>query len=134
MSILFTIPLIFVVFFGWTLWCSYKGYDDVIYQYKGRKPSNNEGITRIYFVIIKSVAVIFGGCILVTFIYIIFYITLNIKLNYIMKWFFIFTSMLLMSIFIGLVQNKIRSVQGREKRPPLDIDLIKYNLNRWVGR
>lgn len=120
------------VFLVLTLISSWVGDDDVAYTVMGRKPTSQEGIARIRYVLVKFFAMFYGGALL-AFVAV-QQIVQRIFLLNVSKFEYLCLQvlcMILLGLFIGVVQNWIRSLQGRKKRPICDVALARYNSNQW---
>ena len=126
--------ILFVLLLGLTAFCSYRKDDDVVYDFLDRKPTPRESIIRIRWVLLKALTSIVGGGVLALSI-----------LMLVMKFNFIFPSknagillgaicMGVVNLSIGLLQNVIRWLTGRTRRPVFDRVIWRKNLRQWSGK
>jgi hypothetical protein len=134
MTPIWHILLTFAISFGFTIYFSFIGDDDVVYQFMGRNPTPKEGLARVRFVFAKACASCSGGIVMATLL------GLYLRKEFLVQFSengvvcLAMACILVSSLLIGTVQNGIRRQQGRRERPVLDIALWKYTLGRWIGR
>ena len=119
-------------FFLLTCFLSYIGDDEVAYKILKRKPTPKEGMARIRFVLVKLLSCLYGGSALSYFlVQKILKERLGFSFSGNESIALILVSMGFVFLFIGAVQNLIRILLGRPRRPILDFSLLKHNLSRW---
>jgi len=101
-------------------YCSYIGDDDVVYQYLDRRPTPQEGLRRIRWVLLKATASIYGGALLATAVPAVLRACCAIALVGDPAVLITFACMGVVSLLIGVLQNGIRSLRGRPTRPLID--------------
>jgi hypothetical protein len=121
-----------VIFTLLTLISSWVGDDDVVYAFWDRDPTPNESIRRLRYVLVKFFASLYGGgylalllgrdvikgMLMIDFPKVVFVVLIGICIG-------------AFSLFIGVIQNQIRSLNGRPKRPPYDLALRRRNRAQW---
>jgi hypothetical protein len=55
---------VFVCLLAVTVFCSFKGDDDVVYHFFDRKPTGREALIRIRWVVLKTITSVYGGALL----------------------------------------------------------------------
>ena len=133
MTVISQTALVFLISFGLTLISSYLGDDDVVYKFFNRKPTGKEAIVRICFVMVKYFASISGGCLISAFVGLvilkrIFFLNMTKDHAVLLTLFFIIVAYLL----IGVIQNVIRRMQGRQPRSIFDWAIYKHNIKLWL--
>lgn len=103
-----------------TAYCSYVGDDDVIYQFLHRKPTPQEGLRRIRWVLLKAFASIYGGLVTVSAIQALLKQCCSVTFVGNPAVLTGFACMAIVSLAIGLLQNGIRRLRGRPRRPVFD--------------
>jgi len=123
----------FLIFFALTLISSSVGDDDVAYKFFDRKPTGKEALARIRFVIAKVLASLYGGGLMA------FFIAQTLARNDLLSSISKNQSILLMmlcivavALLIGIVQNFLRLIQGRQQRPIFDQAILKHNLRLFI--
>jgi hypothetical protein len=124
---------VFVCFLGLTLFRSYRGDDDVVYRFIDRKPTPQEGLVRIRWVLLKAFASFYGGLILTLVVVYIARLFYPIHLTRSQTPFLSLACIVLVSLAISLLQNEIRRLCGRQKRPIVDWSILRRNLRQWTG-
>jgi hypothetical protein len=123
-----------LIFFSLTVYCSYIGDDDVVYRYMGRKPTPEEAICRIRFVLAKAVASIYMGSAIAILLGLeIIKETLGFSISENQSVYLIVVCICIANLLIGVIQNWIRRSQGRQQRPLIDVALWKYNVHQWMN-
>ena len=122
----------FVALLACTLYSCYIGDDDVVHRFMGRKPTPQEALSRIRFVIFQAFATFFAGIVAtLSFIYYVIFGFLEISISgwqpSIMVLFFMLPSY---ALIVG-AQNLVRLGQGRQARPLFDKVIFRYNLRQW---
>jgi hypothetical protein len=123
----------FLLSFAITLWSCLVGNDDIVYRFydpdkpdeKWRKPTGKEGWGVIVFVFAKVVASLYGGGLIAAFV-ILKFIKHNPSENQALGLLLLFSAVA--GLLIGVLQNVIRSLQGRTLRPVFDFALYKRNI------
>ena len=121
-------------FLGLTAFCSYIGDDDVVYRFLDRKPTPHEAIIRIRWVMLKAVASIYGGFLLGSIVKKFLLGWCSIGLSKDPAVLIAFACVALVSLLIGVMQNGIRRVRGRPRRPLIDAVVWQRSLGSWGGR
>ncbi len=103
-----------------TIFCSYLGDDDIVYQYLYRKPTSNEGLRRIRWVLLKTFASIYGGFVVAAVILWLLLQCCSLRLAGYAFDLVVFACIALMAVLIGVIQNVIRRMRGRPTRPLID--------------
>jgi len=126
------IILSFVFFAALTVWCSYIGDDDIVYKFLDRKPTPQEGVIRIRFVILKTITSVYAGSLMsIWFVqYIKSIYLINLSKNQAVLLVLIFIAM--SSLFIGIIQNGMRYLQCRPRRALIDTIIWRHNLRQWL--
>jgi hypothetical protein len=133
----------FICLLGLTAFCSYLGYDDVVYDFFDRKPTPREGFLRLFWVVLKAVTSVLGGGLLAIFLFTmtfrffpaaigVFREHLGFSKNGIVLLAFALSG--LMVLLIGILQNVIRQFRGRPTRPLVDWAILRKNLRQWQGK
>lgn len=112
--------IVFACLLGLTAFCSYIGDDDVIYLYLYRKPSPREGIVRVRWVLLKTFTSLYGGLASAPAVIRILEDCCSISLSKDSIALIAFGFMALASLLIGILQNGIRWLRGRPRRPIID--------------
>lgn len=126
--------ILFVLFLGVTAFCSYIGDDDVVYRYLDRKPTSREGIVRIRWVILKTLAAIYGGGVLEAVIGKLLIACCSIVLLGNPAALTVLVCIALVGLLIGVLQNGIRRLRGRPTRPLIDPVVWRRNFRGPIGR
>ena len=126
--------VLFVCLLLLTAYRSYKGDDDVVYQALGRKFTQREALIRFRWVVLKTITSVIGGAVLgiAEFEFIRLFYPLRLSGNQAVLLAFI--SMGIVSILIGVLQNEIRHLCGRQYRPVIDWGILRHNLMQWLGK
>jgi hypothetical protein len=103
-----------------TGYCSYIGDDDVVYQYLYRKPTPNEGLRRIRWVLLKTFTSVYGGFIVAAAVRQVLTLCCSITLSRDPTLLVAYACMLLVALLIGILQNGVRLLRGRPTRPLID--------------
>jgi hypothetical protein len=118
-----------------TLVFSWIGDDDVVYAIMNRKPTPNEAIARIRYVFAKFFASLYcGGLIALFLVQDVFRGMLSLNVSKLQIVFIVWLCICLFSLFIGVLQNCIRLLQGRKQRPIFDVEIWRHNLKLWRQR
>jgi hypothetical protein len=123
----------FLLSFAITLWSCLVGNDDIEYRFfnpdkpeeKTRKPTGKEGWARVIFVFAKFFASLYGGALIAIFISV---EIIKRKPSENQTLFLILTFYVVTGLLIGVIQNVIRSLQGRQRRPIFDFALYVHNI------
>ncbi len=110
-----------------TVYRSYLGDDDVVYKFMDRKPTPQESIIRIRWVLLKAFAAISGGVVLASAI-IVSLRSQSIHLSESQLDLLFFASMGVVVCLIGFIQNGIRLLTGRRQRPIIDVEIWRRNF------
>jgi hypothetical protein len=125
----------FVILLAVTAYCSYIGDDDVVYKFLDRKPTPREGMIRIRWVLLKTFTSIYGGALLSVAIGI--YGLRNLWSIHLSKNQAVLLALVCIApanLMIGVLQNEIRRLTSRPKRPLIDGTVWKHNLRQWRGK
>ena len=126
--------VLFPILLALTIFLSFKGDDDVVYQCFDRKPTGREALIRIRWVLLKAVTSIYGGVVLAAVLGLAlirhFQITFS-KHEAVLFW---LGCVCVVSVAIGVLQNGIRRLCGRPSRPPLDMAILRKNARQWLGK
>jgi hypothetical protein len=126
--------IVSVCLLGLTIFCSYIGDDDVVYQFLDRKPTPREAIVRIRWVILKTLTSIYGGFVLAAAVKKFLMGCCSIKLSENPAALIVFACITLVSLLIGILQNLIRHLRGRPARPLIDGAVWRRSLGSQRGR
>lgn len=125
---------VFIIALSLTLLFSFFGDDDVVYKFMGRKPTPQEGLARIRFVLAKAFAAMSGGALVVgTFGAYTFHDLLHVQPSKNQLVLIALVCMGLVVLLIAGLQNIIRYLLGRQIRPLVDISLMRSNLAKWLN-
>jgi len=104
-----------------TVYCSYIGDDDVVYDYLYRRPTPNEGLRRIRWVLLRTFASMYGGFVLAGTIlkFLIQFCSIRV-VGQDTKVLLAFACIALANILIGILSNGMRRLRGRPTRPLID--------------
>jgi hypothetical protein len=103
-----------------TLFCSYIGDDDVIYQFLYRKPTPHESLARLRWVILKIMTSIYGGFVLSAAVRKFLAACFSVSLTDFAHAQVVLACIGVVALFIGLLQNAIRYASDRPLRPVID--------------
>jgi hypothetical protein len=117
-----------------TAFSSYIGDDDVIYQYLDRKPTPREGIIRIRWVILKGLVSVYGGFVLGTAVRKLLADCCSTTLSGDPAVLIGLACIALVSLLIGILQNEIRHLCGRPRRPLIDHVVWQRSVRGPLGR
>ncbi len=136
MSFLLKSCILFLIFFSLALACCCAGDDDVIYKVYDRKPTPQEGIARIRYILTKTIASIYGGALLASFIgKVVLVETMSLKITHLQAIILCFVCILFFNMIVmWIVSNFIRYFQGRQLRPLVDKLEFKILYRQWFGR
>lgn len=124
---------VFVVLLALTLFCSYKGDDDVVYQFFDRKPTGREALIRIRWVMLKLTTALYGAALLAVGLDLALIRQFHIVLSKDEAGLLGIVCAAVIGLVIGVLQNGIRRLCGRPSRPPLDVAIFKKNFRQWRG-
>jgi hypothetical protein len=134
MSQLQSSAILFVILLALTAFCSYLGDDDVVYNFLDRKPTPREGFIRVRWVLLKAITSICGGAVLAVggMELIRLFCPLNLSKNedVLLR----ALGMGVVSLLIGVLQNEIRRLRGRPRRPVFDWSILNHNLKQRLGK
>jgi hypothetical protein len=125
---LLQIAIMAIISFTVTLYLSWRGDDDAVYQLQGRKPTQQQAAAHGRFVISKTLTTVSCGCSAAILINNLFGLSLSEN----GKLFIISVCIVFIYLAIGEAQNAIRRVRGRPEHPIIDIDAIRKMLG--LGR
>ena len=115
--------------------CSYIGDDDVVYKFLDRKPTPREGVIRIRWVMLKAITSIYGGGLLGLAVgRNVLRDLLSITFSKNGAVLLIVMCIGLTSLIIGMLQNEMRRISGRPKRPLIDGVIWAHNFRQWRGK
>jgi hypothetical protein len=110
----------FVILLAATVYCSYVGDDDVVYQYLHRQPTPDEGLRRIRWVLLRTFTSISGGAVLAALVLQLLIGCCSIRFSGYPLDLLLFACIAVVSVLIGILSNGIRRVRGRPTRPLID--------------
>jgi len=133
MSIVNFAVIPFAVFLMLTIISCYIGDNDVVYKFLERKPSPKEAVARIRFVLLRGITSVYGGGILAFCFarYVlkdVYSIHVSVDQSVLLILFFYGVVDFLI---IGIIQNGLRFLQGRQQRPLFDPIIWRHNLRQW---
>ena len=117
-----------------TAFRSYKGDDDIVYDYFDRKPTGREALIRIRWVILKTVTSLYGGAVLAMAVAFPLIVWFKIRPSNNAAVLLVVACVGVVSLAIGLLQNWIRGLCGRPWRPLVDVAIFKKNAKQWKSR
>jgi hypothetical protein len=126
--------VVFVCLLAWTIFLSYKGDDDVVYQYFDRKPTGREALIRIRWVMLKFITSIQGGALLAVLLGFPLIRHFHIAFSKHEAGVLGIVCVCIVGLAIGILQNGIRRLCGRPNRPPLDLTILQKNLRQRRGK
>jgi len=104
-----------------TAYYSYIGDDDVVYEYLYRRPTPNEGLRRIRWVLLRTFTSIYAGVILAAVVRNLLIRCCSINfVGHDQAVLLAFACIALVSVLIGILSNGIRRLRGRQTRPLID--------------
>jgi hypothetical protein len=135
MSYIQNIIVLFICFLVLTAFCSYIGDDDVVYQFLERKPTPREGLIRIRWVLLKTFTSLFGGMLLAFVLgKIILEKRYSVHLSPNQAVLLALACVCVAGLMIGVLENEIRRLCGRQRRPLVDVAVLKHNWRLRRGR
>lgn len=124
---------VFACLFSLTVYFSYIGDDDVVYQYLRRKPTPKEGVRRTRWVLLKAFTSIYGGLVLAAAVQKLLLQCCSIALRGNPSALTAFACMILVGLLIGVLQNGIRRLRNRPTRPLLDPIVWRRSFGKLEG-
>jgi hypothetical protein len=109
------------------------GDGDVIYDILHRKPSSKETVQRVRFVLLKAFTIFYGALLATIFVgHSVIEGMLLIKVwgNDVLIIFL--PCWAVVALLVGILQNVIRQIQGRELRPLIDRVILRYVGRQWA--
>jgi hypothetical protein len=123
----------FLIFFSLTLLSISAGDGEAVYKFLDRKPTGNEAIARIRFVMVRLIASISGGCLMALIIgRDMLRDDFSLAISKDQRTLLAVLCIGVTHILIEVVHNIIRHMQGRRTRPIFDPVIIKHNYEGWL--
>jgi hypothetical protein len=124
----------FICLLALTAYCSWIGDDDIVYQCFDRKATPREGLIRIRWVILKTLTSVQGGTLLAVATVMVARTMSQAKPSQDEFVLLFVACTAVVSLLVGVHENEIRRLSGRQRRPLIDLAIWRKNLGQWLGK